>query len=581
GHPTAVLHGTEPWEDKDGNPYNGTLRYTNEGPTALKRDGRYYVMYSGGSWDLPTYSLAAASAPAVRGPYRKQAPVILHSTRFVEGPGHNCLVAAPNNVDDECLYHARVYPFLDPWNRQLFVDRLFWQEDRKAMAPPSLGFRPPPDRPAFEDRFDTEGSLSSAWTVVSGSFSVAGGFARGSGRCEGGPALRGAVCEVNVRPRQAVAGLSLGRFSVLLDHDALRCGATRVHLPGGFRTDVWHQLLVCRNQGRVDVFLDGTHVTASDIDTQPARLALVAEGQADFGGVAVTAAWRGDSGWKTISGVWHANGRLQGTGMASKGEPALAHEFSTTLQWLGGSSSEARVGAGVRSDQHTVAGTFDRTIWPFAKFYVLLDGRVIATAQLPRGFQYDEPHTLRVCQSATGVDFTLDGQPAASVDVAVGPSVPCVVAMGAQAAFSHCEAHHVETSPNLLHNAGFETEQWQDSGAALPGNPWQTEGSARSAYSGLSGVRRLVILAPGGTARQMLQGLSAGHHVLRGMVELHGTTHAQVSVAGQATPLSGAPDTWVPFEIPFHAEGDTVVMLSAAPEAGASASFDDLYLSHE
>ena len=53
-----VTRGSEAWEDKDGDPNNGSLRYTNEAPTVLKRHGKYYMMYSGGSWDLPTYALA-------------------------------------------------------------------------------------------------------------------------------------------------------------------------------------------------------------------------------------------------------------------------------------------------------------------------------------------------------------------------------------------------------------------------------------------------------------------------------------------------------------------------------------------
>ena len=65
GDPANVTRGTEAWEDKDGDPNNGSLRYTNEAPTVLKRNGRYYMMYSGGSWDRPTYALAYATADEV------------------------------------------------------------------------------------------------------------------------------------------------------------------------------------------------------------------------------------------------------------------------------------------------------------------------------------------------------------------------------------------------------------------------------------------------------------------------------------------------------------------------------------
>jgi hypothetical protein len=34
--PDSVTRGSEAWEDKDGDPTDGTLRYTNEGPTVTK-----------------------------------------------------------------------------------------------------------------------------------------------------------------------------------------------------------------------------------------------------------------------------------------------------------------------------------------------------------------------------------------------------------------------------------------------------------------------------------------------------------------------------------------------------------------
>ncbi len=155
GKPSNITRGNEAWEDKDGDPNNGSLRYTNEAPTVTKHHGRYYMIYSGGSWDLPTYSLAYATSEAppegglANTGWKKFVPPILRSTPLVDAPGHNSLVKAPNNVDDICVYHARAVPFLDPWNRLPFVDRLYWNHDRMYMNQPTLGDLPPPDRPVF------------------------------------------------------------------------------------------------------------------------------------------------------------------------------------------------------------------------------------------------------------------------------------------------------------------------------------------------------------------------------------------------------------------------------------------------
>ncbi|MGI8546337.1 MAG: glycoside hydrolase family 43 protein, partial [Gemmatimonadaceae bacterium] len=151
GRPTHVVRGSEAWEDKDGDPNNGSVRYTNEAPTVLKRNGRYYLIYSGGSWDLPTYSLGYAYSDNIRqggldGPgWLKVIPPMLRSTSLVQAPGHNTVVKAPNNVDDITAYHARVVPFRSLGDRQTFLDRLYWQHDRPYMEPPSLAAKPAPD----------------------------------------------------------------------------------------------------------------------------------------------------------------------------------------------------------------------------------------------------------------------------------------------------------------------------------------------------------------------------------------------------------------------------------------------------
>ncbi|RYX90460.1 hypothetical protein EON78_06960, partial [bacterium] len=135
GNLTTVSRGNQAWEDKDGDENNGSLRYTNEAPTVIKHHKLYYMIYSGGSWDLPSYSLAYAVTDKIKqdgleGPgWKKVSPPILRSTPIVDGPGHNSIVKAPNNVDDINVFHARTVPFIDPWNRLPFVDRIYWNHD--------------------------------------------------------------------------------------------------------------------------------------------------------------------------------------------------------------------------------------------------------------------------------------------------------------------------------------------------------------------------------------------------------------------------------------------------------------------
>src|SRR5690606_20872251 len=113
--------------------------------------------------------------------WRKVTPPILRSTPLVEGPGHNSVVKAPNNVDDITAYHARVVPFNGPGDRQTFIDRLYWNHDRLFMHTPSLGGLAAPELPAFRDLFDrADGHPGLNWEVV-GSWRIENGEVSGSG----------------------------------------------------------------------------------------------------------------------------------------------------------------------------------------------------------------------------------------------------------------------------------------------------------------------------------------------------------------------------------------------------------------
>jgi xylan 1,4-beta-xylosidase len=85
GEPVKVLEPTEPWEKAQG-------RVT-EGPWILRRDGRYYLIYSGSGADGPDYAVGYAVSDKPTGPYVKHPgnPIIRRGPG-VFGPGHGCVV---------------------------------------------------------------------------------------------------------------------------------------------------------------------------------------------------------------------------------------------------------------------------------------------------------------------------------------------------------------------------------------------------------------------------------------------------------------------------------------------------------
>ncbi|MBC8135884.1 MAG: family 43 glycosylhydrolase [Fibrella sp.] len=103
--------------------------HTIEGPQVRKRNGRYYLFFSGAWWETESYGVDWAVADTATGPYFDEAtdkPRLLSTALTgLRGPGHNSVVTDPNG-DDYLVYHA--------WNaehtkRQMYIDRLVWTEE--------------------------------------------------------------------------------------------------------------------------------------------------------------------------------------------------------------------------------------------------------------------------------------------------------------------------------------------------------------------------------------------------------------------------------------------------------------------
>ena len=640
GTPSHVTRGSEAWEDKDGDPNNGTLRYTNEAPTVVKRGRRFYMMYSGGSWDLPTYAMSYAVSDQVMrggldGPgWRKVLPPILRSTPLVDAPGHNAIVKAPNNLDDIVLYHARPVPFPHPGTRLPFADRLYWHHDRLFMETPTRGHRPPPDRPVFEDLFNRgDGPLGESWDTAGGEWRVAGGRARQSGRVAGIAAamprtepLVNHVFEANVRIDPAggagQAGVSpfvsdTERVDVLVDCSR-RTVITRGRVAGGeqpeqatplapdFDCGAYHQILTTRNEDHITVELDGVRVQqrAFALDGRAGAAALLATGPGvEFDAVALTAAYedafdRPAQGWDAVSGTWlTGEGLFQqvaggaGRAVAVKGEAGRRYEFSTGVRWAEGDaiSSLAGVVAGATAGGDLLLAGFNRDLWPFSRFIVrhVTSSEVKSAIEidLPRGFRYDEFHTLRVVRQDDAFTFFLDGAPVAAVRVPLAPSRPGLFTEGVRADFDDARMKRLVLTHNLLLDGGFESEQWSG-GKPAQGNAWQFSGAARlNACCAYSGGRRLLIAGGEGEARQVVSGLAPGGYVLHARVRsADAGTLVFVEGAGAGEPsVQPAGEGWTAVTVPFTVCGSdapVTVGIRARPQAGAGgyAAADDFYI---
>ncbi|CAN5142157.1 hypothetical protein BH11ACT1_BH11ACT1_07800 [soil metagenome] len=82
--------------------------HTLEGPSVVRRAGRYWLTYSGGAWTGAGYAVAWASAPHPLGPW-EHAPArtrpLLSTDGDLIGPGHNSLTVGPDGAD-VIAFHA-------------------------------------------------------------------------------------------------------------------------------------------------------------------------------------------------------------------------------------------------------------------------------------------------------------------------------------------------------------------------------------------------------------------------------------------------------------------------------------------
>ena len=76
-----------------------------EGPWVTRQDGRYFMFYAGNDFGTPAYGIGVANADDIRGPYVKQGPPLLKSTRSWWGPGH-ASVAPGVDGTPQLFFHA-------------------------------------------------------------------------------------------------------------------------------------------------------------------------------------------------------------------------------------------------------------------------------------------------------------------------------------------------------------------------------------------------------------------------------------------------------------------------------------------
>ena len=134
GELTEVIRPTVDWERKKGS--------VTEGPWMLKRQGTYYLMYSGSGADGPDYGIGYATAKSPLGPFTKHpGNPIAHRGNGVFGPGHHSVITGPDGKL-WMIYHQQNSEKIG-WDRFLALDPLWFDEQGVLHARTTRGTEEP------------------------------------------------------------------------------------------------------------------------------------------------------------------------------------------------------------------------------------------------------------------------------------------------------------------------------------------------------------------------------------------------------------------------------------------------------
>lgn len=100
-----------------------------EGPQMIKRNGKYYLMWSEGGWTGPDYSVSYAMADSINGPFTKLANILKQDSAVAKGSGHNGVIHIPGTDIWYIVYHRRPLSETDGNHRALAYDRMYFNED--------------------------------------------------------------------------------------------------------------------------------------------------------------------------------------------------------------------------------------------------------------------------------------------------------------------------------------------------------------------------------------------------------------------------------------------------------------------
>ena len=123
-----------------------TPRNYTEGPFMLKRQGKYYFMWSEGGWGNSDYCVAYAIADSPFGPFERVGKILEQDDAIAKGAGHHSVIQVPGKDEWYIVYHRRPLTETAANSRETCIDRLYFDAEGRIrpvkMTREGVGARP-------------------------------------------------------------------------------------------------------------------------------------------------------------------------------------------------------------------------------------------------------------------------------------------------------------------------------------------------------------------------------------------------------------------------------------------------------
>lgn len=99
-----------------------------EGPFMLKRNGKYYFMWSEGGWGGPDYCVAYAIADSPFGPFKRIGKILQQDEKVATGAGHHSVMQVPGKDEWYIVYHRRPLGHTEVSHRETCIEPLYFDK---------------------------------------------------------------------------------------------------------------------------------------------------------------------------------------------------------------------------------------------------------------------------------------------------------------------------------------------------------------------------------------------------------------------------------------------------------------------